>query len=117
MRFTDAYAGCTVCAPTRSTLMTGYHMGNTYMRLNTGGVPLRDQDITVAEVPKATGYRTGGFGKWGLGDLDTPGVPEEQGFDTFLVITTRSMPTAFTPDCLIQSSKRVMLPGNEGVYQ
>jgi arylsulfatase A len=81
--FTEAYSGSTVCAPSRSVLMTGKHMGRTSVRLNTGGVPLLDKDVTIAEVLKWAGYRTGGFGKWGLGDLETSGVPEKQGFDEF----------------------------------
>ncbi|MEO0476777.1 MAG: arylsulfatase [Planctomycetota bacterium] len=116
MRFTDSYAGCTVCAPTRSTLMTGYHMGNTYMRLNTGGTPIRDEDITVAEVLKAAGYRTGGFGKWGLGDIDTPGVPEKQGFDTFFGYYHQIHAHRFYPDYLVRNGKKVALPGNKDVY-
>ena len=116
MRFTDSYAGCTVCAPTRSTLMTGYHMGNTYMRLNTGGTPIRDEDVTVAEVLKAAGYRTGGFGKWGLGDIDTPGVPEKQGFDTFFGYYHQIHAHRFYPDYLVRNGKKVPLPGNKGVY-
>ena len=117
MMFTDAYAGCTVCAPTRSTLMTGYHMGHAYMRLNTGGTPLRDQDVTVAEVLKTAGYRTGGFGKWGLGDIDTTGVPEKQGFDTFFGYYHQIHAHRFYPDYLVRNGEKVMLPGNEGVYQ
>jgi len=116
MRFTDSYAGCTVCAPTRSTLMTGYHIGHTYMRLNSGGCPIRDEDITVAEVLHDAGYRTGGFGKWGLGDLDTTGVPERQGFDTFFGYYHQIHAHYFCPDYLIHNSEKVHLPGNEGFY-
>jgi len=83
MRFTDAYAGCTVCAPSRSVLMTGKHMGHTSIRANSGGVPLLPEDVTVAEVLKQAGYLTGGFGKWGLGDVNSDGVPWKQGFDSF----------------------------------
>src|SRR5687767_13705540 len=74
-RFTDVYAGCTVCAPSRSVLMTGLHMGHTSVRSNPGGVPLLPTDITIAEVLKSAGYVTGGFGKWGLGDKGTDGAP------------------------------------------
>jgi arylsulfatase A len=66
MKFTDAYAGCTVCAPSRSTLMTGMHMGHTRVRSNPGGVPILASDVTVAQVLKPAGYATGCFGKWGL---------------------------------------------------
>ncbi|MCC9642850.1 arylsulfatase [Rhodopirellula sp. JC740] len=91
MRFTDFYAGNTVCAPSRSVLMTGMHMGHTHVRGNASGPDmskqsLRDEDVTVAEVLKAAGYTTALCGKWGLGD-DAPGgregLPRKQGFDHF----------------------------------
>jgi arylsulfatase A len=83
MHFTDAYAGCTVCAPSRSVLMTGLHAGHTSVRSNPGGVPLLASDYTVAQMLQSAGYATGGFGKWGLGDLQTDGVPSKHGFDDF----------------------------------
>src|ERR1043166_4895444 len=55
-KFTDAYAGCTVCAPSRSVLMTGMHMGHTSERANPGGIPLLAQDVTLAQVLKQAGY-------------------------------------------------------------
>jgi arylsulfatase A len=83
MRFTQAYAGCTVCAPSRSSLMTGQHTGHTPIRSNSGGVPLLPEEKTVAEALKGAGYRTGIFGKWGLGDAGTTGTPNKKGFDEF----------------------------------
>lgn len=91
MRFTDFYAGNTVCAPSRSVLMTGQHMGHTHVRGNAGGPDmskqsLRTEDITVAEVLKEAGYRTALCGKWGLGDDalgGRDGLPRRQGFDFF----------------------------------
>jgi arylsulfatase A len=82
-RFTQTYAGHCVCAPSRSVLMTGLHTGHTSVRVNGGGSPLLPEDITVAEVLKEVGYATGIFGKWGLGDHDTTGVPFKKGFDEF----------------------------------
>lgn len=116
MRFTQAYAGCSVCAPTRSTLMTGQHMGRTTVRGNSGGIPLRDADVTIAEVLKHAGYVTGGFGKWGLGDLDTPGVPERQGFDRFFGYYHQVHAHYFYPDYLIDTGRKIPLPGNAGFY-
>lgn len=89
MRFTDFYAGNTVCAPSRSVLMTGQHMGHTHVRGNAGGPDmskqsLRDEDVTVAEVLQSAGYLTALSGKWGLGDEATggrSGLPRRQGFD------------------------------------
>ena len=89
IRFTDFYAGNTVCAPSRSVLMTGQHMGHTHVRGNAGGPDmsrqtLREEDITVAEMLKSAGYQTALTGKWGLGDQTTggeSGLPLRQGFD------------------------------------
>jgi len=88
MKLTDFYSGSTVCAPSRSVLMTGQHMGHTHVRGNAGGANLRVQslrpeDQTVAEVLKEAGYATALFGKWGLGEMGDPGHPMKQGFDTF----------------------------------
>jgi len=83
VKFTDCYSGDTVCAPARSTLMTGLHKGHTPVRGNSGGIPLRPEDVTVAEVLKKSGYATGGFGKWGLGNQGKDGAAERQGFDLF----------------------------------
>ncbi len=87
LRFRNFYAGCTVCASSRSVLMTGQHMGHTYVRGNGQGPEqaLRAEDVTVAEVLKKAGYTTALCGKWGLGD-DRPndtGLPNDQGFDHF----------------------------------
>jgi len=83
MRFTQFYAGSTVCAPSRCALMTGLHTGHALIRGN-AKVALRPQDLTVAEVLKKAGYRTGLIGKWGLGNEQTTGVPQKKGFDEFL---------------------------------
>jgi arylsulfatase A-like enzyme len=91
MRFTDFYAGNTVCAPSRSVLMTGQHMGHTHVRGNASGPDmakqsLRPQDVTVAELLKSAGYGTALCGKWGLGDDamgGRDGLPRRQGFDFF----------------------------------
>jgi arylsulfatase A-like enzyme len=112
MRFTDAYSGCTVCAPARSVLMTGYHMGRTSVRGNTGGISLRDEDVTIAEVLRQAGYACGGFGKWGLGDVRTPGVPEKQGFDTFFGYYHQIHAHYYYPNYLWRNSRKVPLPGN-----
>ncbi len=87
MLFRDFYAGSTVCAPSRSVLMTGQHMGHTFVRGNGGGTiqSLRKRDVTVAQVLKKAGYQTALCGKWGLGD-DLPGntgLPNDHGFDLF----------------------------------
>lgn len=82
MRFTQVYAGSTVCAPSRSVLMEGKHTGHSRIRGNARH-PLQPEDTTVAEVLKSQGYRTALIGKWGLGDAGTTGSPIRQGFDHF----------------------------------
>ncbi len=82
MRFSAGYAGSTVCAPSRSVLMTGLHAGHTRVRGNRR-VPLRDADVTVAELLGGEGYRTALFGKWGLGNAGSSGHPVRQGFERF----------------------------------
>lgn len=87
LRFTQFYSGSTVCAPSRAVLMTGLHTGHAYVRGNANsgaGVPLRPEDVTLAELLREAGYVTGMFGKWGLGVEGTTGVPSEQGFDAFV---------------------------------
>ncbi|MCA8997322.1 MAG: sulfatase-like hydrolase/transferase, partial [Planctomycetaceae bacterium] len=82
VRFTDYYAGSTVCAPSRCVLMTGLHLGHCFIRGN-GKDNLRPSDVTVAEVLQEAGYTCGIFGKWGLGHEGSSGIPTKQGFDTF----------------------------------
>ena len=114
IRFTQAYSGCTVCAPARSVLMTGLHMGHTSVRGNTGGIPLPDGDATVAEVLKRAGYATGGFGKWGLGDVDSPGVPEKQGFDEFFGYYHQVHAHDYWTEYLWRNSQKVPMVGEKG---
>lgn len=113
MRFTDAYAGCTVCAPSRSTLMTGFHMGHTPIRSNGGGTPIFENEITAAQLLKQAGYATGCFGKWGLGDINTVGVPWKKGFDEFYGYLHQVHAHYFYPQYLFHNEKKDMLPGNE----
>jgi arylsulfatase A-like enzyme len=114
MRFTQFYSGGTVCAPSRSVLMTGLHTGRTPIRKNGGGAPLRDADVTMAEVLKSAGYATGGFGKWGLGTEDTTGAPTRQGFDEFFGYLHQVHAHFFYPYWLSDNGKPFMLPENEG---
>ena len=79
IRFTEYYAGSTVCAPSRASLMTGLHTGHTWIRGN-GEIPLRDEDYTIAMALQDAGYRTAVIGKWGLGRPGTTGQPDRKGF-------------------------------------
>ena len=112
MRFTQAYAGSTVCAPSRSVLITGLHGGHTSVRGNLGDAHLRDEDVTLAEVLKSAGYATGGYGKWGLGLADSPGHPLRQGFDDFLGYLHQVHAHFFYPFWLTLNHGRLDLPLN-----
>lgn len=114
LRFTDAYAGCTVCAPSRSVLMTGYHMGHTSVRGNTGGQSLAESDVTLPMLLKELGYATGGYGKWGLGDRGTPGAPPKKGFDDFFGYLHQVHAHNFYTRLLVHNEDLYPLPGNEG---
>jgi arylsulfatase A-like enzyme len=117
MRYTQAYAGSTVCAPSRSVLMTGQHTGHTTVRGNWGPdgerVPLKDSDITVAEVLKSAGYATGMIGKWGLGEPGTSGLPNKQGFDYWYGFLNQHNAHSFYPPYLWRNDRIVYFNENE----
>ncbi len=92
MTFTQAYAGCSVSAPSRGALLTGRHTGHAFIRGNkdtanadghTYDHPLADGEVTIAEMLRDAGYDTACIGKWGLGGPGTEGAPTRQGFDYF----------------------------------
>ncbi|MBL9214493.1 MAG: arylsulfatase [Opitutaceae bacterium] len=114
LRFTQAYSGAANCGPARASLMTGRHGGHTSMRSNSGGVPLAAGDRTVADVLKAAGYATGAFGKWGLGDAGTAGVPWQRGFDRFFGYLHQKHAHFYYPDYLWENDRKFPLPGNAG---
>jgi arylsulfatase A-like enzyme len=91
-------------------------MGHTTVRTNPGGVPLRAEDVTVAEVLKKVGYATGGFGKWGCGDRGTTGVPERHGFDIFFGYYHQVHAHSYFPNYLVRNGEKVPLEGNTGDF-
>jgi len=114
LRFTDHYAGSTVCAPSRSSLMTGLHTGHTPIRGNKeiqpmGQHPIADEVVTVAEVLKSSGYATALIGKWGLGGPDTSGIPNRQGFDYFFGYLGQRHAHNYYPEFLFRNEERVPL--------
>lgn len=113
MRFTSAYAGATVCGPSRSVLLTGQHMGHTRVRGNFNSM-LHDADVTIGEVLQEAGYATGGFGKWGVGMPGTPGAPERQGFDTFVGYLNQIHAHSHYPTHIYEDSVRLDIPENAG---
>jgi arylsulfatase A-like enzyme len=115
IRFTQALAGSSVCAPTRCCLMTGKHSGHTSVRSNGGGTPLRAGEATIASMLKKEGYATGGFGKWGCGGRGSTGVPEDHGFDIFFGYYDQVHAHTYYPPYLVRNSEEVPLEGNHGM--
>jgi arylsulfatase A-like enzyme len=113
IKFSQAYCGSTVCAPSRCALMTGYHMGHARIRGN-ARVDLQSEDVTVAEVLKSSGYRTGIFGKWGLGTAGNSGVPNRQGFDEWYGFLDQKHAHTQYPTQLWQNEEEAFLDGNFG---
>ena len=119
MRFTQHYAGSTVCAPSRSVLMTGMHTGHTYIRGNKnagtkypGNCPLPSETYTVAKMLKSKGYTTGCFGKWGLGYPGSEGDPLNQGFDRFFGHNSQRNAHSYYPNYLWDDDKKIEYPNN-----
>ena len=108
MKFTDCYAGSTVCAPSRCCLMTGLHTGHALVRGN-ARVPMRPEDVTVAELLKQAGYATALIGKWGLGEEASTGIPTRQGFDTFFGYLNQHHAHNYYPAFLWRDEKKVQL--------
>lgn len=119
--FTQHYAGNTVCAPSRCSLMTGKHMGNAEVRGNAqdlprGQVPLTREALTVAEVLQQQGYRTALIGKWGLGVEGTTGDPLNQGFDSYYGYLDQVLAHNYYPEFLLRNGEKEMLR-NKVIYQ
>jgi arylsulfatase A len=109
MKFNQAYATCTVCSPTRASLMTGKYPARLHLTDWIAGhnrpyaklkipdwqlyLPL--EETTIAEELKTRGYATGLFGKWHLGGEAF--YPERQGFDVNVGGGDRGQPGAYFP--------------------
>jgi arylsulfatase A-like enzyme len=114
-RFTQAYAGSTVCAPSRCCLMTGFHTGHARTRGNKyPDLPLRPSDVTVTEILKNSGYRTGLFGKWSLGQLGSSGYPTRKGFEEWFGFFSQTHAHNFYPEHLLDGETAYLLRGNFG---
>ena len=114
IRFTQAYAGGSVCTPSRSVLMTGLHAGHTAARDNVPHYPtyLKADDVTIAEVLGEAGYRCGGIGKWSLGDAGTDGSATGQGFDDWLGYLNQDHAHYYYAEYLDDNDGRLLLADN-----
>ncbi|MDX2266580.1 MAG: arylsulfatase [Bryobacter sp.] len=114
-RFEAAYAGATVCAPSRCALMTGQHTGHCRVRGNGKNEEvLRKSDLVIPELLKANGYKTGMFGKWGLGDLGHAGYPNDKGWDEWFGYFSQFHAHQYYPHMLLHNRETVELRGNWG---
>lgn len=117
MRFTDAYAGAPVCAPSRASLLTGLHSGHSSVRTNPGPGEsqgaLTDTDLTFAELLRAAGYRTACIGKWGFGPENPahPSFPHARGFDEFFGFIGHRHAHQYWPTHLWRNTKKVRSRG------
>jgi arylsulfatase A-like enzyme len=114
-RFTQVYAGCTVCAPSRCALMTGYHTGHARIRGNGRNEQLlRSEDVVMPEVLKKAGYTNGITGKWALGGLGYPGYPTKKGWDDWFGYFSQSHAHTYYPEHLLDNEHEFMPRGNFG---
>ena len=118
MKFTQHYSGSTVCAPSRSCLLTGLHTGRTYIRGNNevypeGQVPIDAEAYTIAELMKDAGYVTAAFGKWGLGMNETEGSPVRQGFDYFLGFLCQRYAHRYYHQYIWENEDTLFMEGND----
>ena len=112
MLFTNHYAGSTVSAPSRASLLTGMHTGHVSVRGNAPPQLLRDDELTLAGMLKSAGYVTGAVGKWGVGHPPPPDDPQKKGFDYFFGYINMWHAHNFYPEFLYRNGEKVMLEGN-----
>ncbi|QDT08945.1 arylsulfatase [Planctomycetes bacterium K23_9] len=115
MKFTDHYSGSTVCAPTRCSLLTGLHTGHTFVRGNRevkpeGQAAMPAEIITIPRLLRDAGYKTGAFGKWGLGSPGSTSDPVEH-FDEFYGYNCQREAHNYYPDHLWHNAERVPMDG------
>jgi len=93
MRFTQFYAGASVCAPSRCSLLTGKHNGHAYVRGNfeighwnsfLGQLPIPEDEVTLFDMLKQADYATACYGKWAMGRAESSGAPDRHAVDDFL---------------------------------
>lgn len=120
MRFTQFYAGSTVCAPSRGTFLGGLHTGRSYVRDNygtgthadddeKGQFPLPPDHPSLARALQARGHATAMVGKWGLGGPGGTGVPNKQGFDFFFGYLDQRQAHNYYPTHLWKNDERFPL--------
>lgn len=116
MVFSQAYAGATICAPSRNALLVGQHTGHTTVRNNNavggGRVGLRPEDTTIAQRLKSDGYHTAIIGKWGLGEEGSGAEPWLKGWDFFYGFINQAHAHNQYPEFLYRNAAKEALVGN-----
>ncbi|MDX2019798.1 MAG: arylsulfatase [Deltaproteobacteria bacterium] len=121
LKFSDFYAGTTVCAPSRAVLMTGRHTGRVSIRGNANKEiqKLSRSETTLAEVLKPAGYNTALVGKWGMGEEGSGARPNERGFDFFYGYLNQVHAHNYYPEFVWRNDRKeplrnVVQPAKEG---
>jgi arylsulfatase A len=119
VRFTQAYSGSPVCAPSRCVLLTGLHTGHAAIRDNReiqpeGQEPLPADAVTLPKLLHGEGYATACVGKWGLGFPGSSGEPNGQGFDLFFGYNCQRHAHNHYPAYLWRNREKVVIEGNDG---
>lgn len=134
IRFTQAYAGSPVSAPSRASLMTGQHSGHTHVRGNkeywtnvpmvkygsnadfsvVGQEPYSPDHVILPEVMKRNGYTTGMFGKWAGGYEGSCSTPDKRGVDEYFGYICQFQAHLYYPNFLNRYSR---MAGDTGVVR
>ncbi len=112
IRFMNAYAGNTVCSPSRVSLFTG--RDGRLMRNNSNKVQLADIDVTMAHVLKHAGYDTALFGKYSIGSQMGVTDPLAMGFDTWFGMYSILEGHRQYPTILWRDGRKLRITENEG---
>lgn len=111
IKFTRHYAGCTVSAPSRASLLTGKHTGHTSVRVNLKNL-VADSEPTIAKVLKSAGYNTALIGKWGMGHDCPDDEPAKKGFDFAYGYINMWHAHNYFPDFLVRNGVEEKIEGN-----
>lgn len=115
IKFTNFYAGSTVCAPSRNTIMTGQHTGHCTVRGNgikDRRISLADSDTTIAMLLQDAGYKTAAIGKWGLGEPESSAIPNKKGFDYWFGYLNQKKAHYYYPDSIWENQSKIEIAGN-----
>nr|MCU0322567.1 sulfatase-like hydrolase/transferase [Chitinophagaceae bacterium] len=117
IKFTNFYAGATVCAPSRAALLTGLHNGHNPVRGNQPFPQQLGNQTTIASVLKNNGYKTALLGKWGIGHPQPVGDPQRCGFDYSFGYLNMWHAHNYFPEFLYENENKIILEGNKTLPQ